>query len=74
MDYRMREHLTNCLKQMAETLSQLEAIFVESESDYVKNEIAKIQHRQVNLQNHLTRIMYLEGEGSYVQKATTFVP
>jgi hypothetical protein len=61
-DYRMREHTTNYLKQQAEALSQLEAIFNEAESDKLKNELVKIQHLQINLQNRFTRLMYLSGE------------
>ena len=74
-DYRLREHVTNYLKQQAEALSQLEAIFNLVESDTLKDQIVRIQHKQVNLQNRFTRLMYLpEEESTHVKKAITFLP
>ncbi len=62
MHYVIREHVTKCLKAQADVLTELEAIFTETDSEVAANELIKLQHEQVNLQNRFSRLMFLSGE------------
>lgn len=63
MNYRQRELATDFLKLQAEALSKLEGLQEITDADSVaQNELIKIQHQVVNLQNRFSRLVYLSGE------------
>jgi len=58
-----RAYATDFLKLQAEALSKLEALLGTVDADAVaQQELCKIQHEIVNLQNRFSRLVYLSGE------------
>jgi hypothetical protein len=64
INYRQREHVTKFLKLQSEALAESEALLEQTKSQEARDELCKIQHGMVNLQNRFTRLVYLTGEVS----------
>lgn len=62
MNYRQRENATKFLAAQAEALNQLEALLEKVNSEPARNQLVKIQHEMVNLQNRFSRLVYISGE------------
>ena len=62
MKYPLRSHVTEFLQLQAKALEKLEAMGEEVQDEETLTVLYKIQHRIINLQNLLTRHVYLSGE------------